>query len=416
MGQVGITVSTSNFADYAEGDNSIWDKVAGSAISHRQYGLGKITRIDQRPDYMPLIHARFDDFSEVFNPKSFKCDMLSTLDIPSELASSFFAWEKEKALKEGDPWKLAEECANLRKSNQSEKVIKLITEALKNHQYDRQAQAALLTTCGGAFRDIGNLEQAEKCARKAIRLNPKKYYAYNLLGAIYYQRGEPAEGYEFVKQALERGANKKSQEVKILEALENAGEDEKRKVAEYLHYKNPKLLEGFSESGYHQIIKQGENDKVEFKSSLRWDCRKQEVNKALEHDIAKAICAFLNTDGGTLFIGVDDDGDILGIENDCKTLGRKQSKDEFQRKVTELINNYLGKEFHEYITIRIKNIKNKEICVVKVSRSNLEAYLNNHGEEEFYIRAGTSSQKLSMSQANKYVTSHWDKNRAPPKT
>jgi hypothetical protein len=64
---------------------------------------------------------------------------------------------------------------------------------------------------------------------------------------------------------------------------------------------------------WNEIIGNGENDFVEFRSSIRWDYATKKINKTLEHDIAKTIAAFLNSEGGRLFIGIDDNGSVLGI-------------------------------------------------------------------------------------------------------
>jgi hypothetical protein len=60
----------------------------------------------------------------------------------------------------------------------------------------------------------------------------------------------------------------------------------------------------------------GENNTIEFKSSYRRDVRNQQLNDALKFQIIKTIAAFLNSEGGKLYVGVADDGTILGIEND----------------------------------------------------------------------------------------------------
>ena len=73
------------------------------------------------------------------------------------------------------------------------------------------------------------------------------------------------------------------------------------------------------------LIRRGEDDSLEFKSSFRYDYRLQKVNKALEAVIMKTLAGFMNTQGGTLLIGVADDGSILGLENDFHTLSRKDS-------------------------------------------------------------------------------------------
>jgi ATP-dependent DNA helicase RecG len=49
-------------------------------------------------------------------------------------------------------------------------------------------------------------------------------------------------------------------------------------------------------------IKKGENEQVEFKANI-------------QKEIANDICAFLNTDGGNILIGVSDDGDVNGIDD-----------------------------------------------------------------------------------------------------
>lgn len=158
---------------------------------------------------------------------------------------------------------------------------------------------------------------------------------------------------------------------------------------------------------YEEIIKAGENDYVEFKSSLRWDYEQGNVNKLMEHVIAKTISAFMNAEGGKLLIGVKDDGEILGIEKDCATLKNK-NKDGFLLQLTQVINQYLGKEFNQYINIKIEQIQGKDVSVVDVTNSAMPVFLKNAEKEEFYIRASASSQPMSIREANEYIRTHWD--------
>jgi hypothetical protein len=74
------------------------------------------------------------------------------------------------------------------------------------------------------------------------------------------------------------------------------------------------------------LIQEGESDELEFKSSLRWDYKQGKVNKELEGVIVKTVSAFANSDGGTLLIGVDDDGNALGIEKDLLSLNADLDK------------------------------------------------------------------------------------------
>lgn len=55
------------------------------------------------------------------------------------------------------------------------------------------------------------------------------------------------------------------------------------------------------------LIEQGESHIVEFKKSTT------DITK----DIYETICSFSNRDGGHIFLGIKDDGTILGIQLDC---------------------------------------------------------------------------------------------------
>ena len=157
---------------------------------------------------------------------------------------------------------------------------------------------------------------------------------------------------------------------------------------------------------YEEIIKGGENDYVEFKSSMRWDNKQGGGNKSIEYKIAKSISAFMNASGGRLFVGVDDSGEVSGIEKDFAIVPHN-NKDGFLLQLTQIINRYLGKEFHQYISIKIIPIASKEVCVVEVAHSKIPVFLKNEGKEEFYIRASASSQPMSIREANEYIRTHF---------
>lgn len=167
-----------------------------------------------------------------------------------------------------------------------------------------------------------------------------------------------------------------------------------------------KMVDG---TDWQIIIEKGENDFIEFKSSMRWDYREEKPNKALEQVIVKTISAFLNTKGGMLFIGVDDDGNTLGLENDYNTL-KKKNQDGFLLALTGLINQNLGKTVHKFVTSNIISINDKDVCIVSVERSNTPVFMGKNGKEEFYIRASASSQPMSMREAFDYIKTHWGEN------
>lgn len=154
------------------------------------------------------------------------------------------------------------------------------------------------------------------------------------------------------------------------------------------------------------LLHSGENDHLEFKSSLRWDYKLDQMNKALENVVLKTISAFLNTDGGILIIGVDDSGSIVGLEKDYETVSKKNS-DGFILTLTNLINQHLGKRVHKFVNLEIINKDGKDICAVSVSKCDGPVFFGKNDNETFFIRTSASSQRLSVSEVVGYIKSHW---------
>jgi hypothetical protein len=158
-----------------------------------------------------------------------------------------------------------------------------------------------------------------------------------------------------------------------------------------------------------ELISGGETDIVEFKSTLRYDLKTKSVNKILEYVVAKTIAAFLNTGGGHLLIGVDDKQNILGLSEDMITL-KKQNVDGFELQLIQVIKKYIGNEFSSHIKISFPECEGAYICLVKVSKSSSPVFIIFEGKEDFFIRAGCSSQPLSRVEQSAYEKEHWSNN------
>jgi len=155
-----------------------------------------------------------------------------------------------------------------------------------------------------------------------------------------------------------------------------------------------------------ELILKGETNLVEFKSTLRFDIKRGEVNKKLEYVIGKTIAAFLNTEGGHLVIGVDDNQNILGLDTDIQSMSKKNI-DGFELSLIEVIKKFIGAEFSSYIKISFPEIDGNQICLVKISKSSRPVFTAFEGKEDFFIRVGCSSQPLGREKQSQYEKSHW---------
>ncbi len=172
----------------------------------------------------------------------------------------------------------------------------------------------------------------------------------------------------------------------------------------------PEKLRITDEEKIKKILLQGESENTEFKSSLRWDYKNTCVNKDLEKVIIKSIAAFSNAKGGKILIGVQDDGSLLGLDNDYSTL-KNQNADFFELHLRNIVDKEFGQDFcASQIQCSFYSIKNpegsiKEIAIITIKASDEPVYLNleNKGEV-FYVRSGNSSRKIeNLSDLMRYV-------------
>ncbi|MDO8497145.1 MAG: putative DNA binding domain-containing protein [bacterium] len=155
------------------------------------------------------------------------------------------------------------------------------------------------------------------------------------------------------------------------------------------------------------LIEEGEGLFLEFKETLRYDTRKGEVSKEIEKMVLKTIVGFLNADGGTLLIGVNDDGNVIGLENDFKSLPKK-NRDGFENHLNMLIKTMIGLSFAKYTSVKFEKVDDRDICLITVREGHKPAYLiNGDKKEDFYVRVGNSTQPFSMSETSDYIKTHW---------
>lgn len=162
-----------------------------------------------------------------------------------------------------------------------------------------------------------------------------------------------------------------------------------------------------------EMIQGGENHHVEFKTTMRYDLRQNNVSKTLEGVILKTIAAFSNGQGGTLIMGVTDDMDVVGLDNDYNTL-KDGTKDGFELHLRNLINHAYGIEFAaNNLSITFPLVDEVEICLVEIKQGNKPLFLelaDKYGikHEHFYLRSGNSSPALPPSEQARYIRTRFN--------
>ena len=163
-------------------------------------------------------------------------------------------------------------------------------------------------------------------------------------------------------------------------------------------FRSRKFLETPSEK-IKFMISQGEGPKLEFKSSIRTNLHTNAIDKNIEFATLKTIVAYLNTEGGTIIVGVSDDGTILGLEKDAFP-----SNDKLKLHVNNMIKEHIGSQFRPFIDFELFPIDDKHILKIDCLPSPKRVFLRQNSEEEFYVRNGPATIRLSGNALIDYVS------------
>lgn len=112
-----------------------------------------------------------------------------------------------------------------------------------------------------------------------------------------------------------------------------------------------------------------ENESIEFKENYT-------------DKIYKEIIAFLNTKSGTIYIGYDDNGNLIGLNN-CK---------EIEEKISNGVKTNIYPDARVFISLNVEKLEDKNYIVIQVSKGVDIYYLKDKGiVKGTYLRTGSCS-------------------------
>lgn len=158
------------------------------------------------------------------------------------------------------------------------------------------------------------------------------------------------------------------------------------------------------------LIASGESQCLEFKSTVRFNMHTQEPDKRLEQVAVKTVAGFLNSDGGVLAIGVDDEGQPLGVDSDLATFKSKPNLDGLELFLRELFDANLSTTTAGLVRISFEPLSGITIGLVRVTPSGKPVFAkgqNGRGHTDFWVRIGNASKQLHGEEMLHYQAEHW---------
>ncbi len=185
--------------------------------------------------------------------------------------------------------------------------------------------------------------------------------------------------------------------------------ERRRLLAEAINTFMDSLLTTATSKGWtiNDFVARGEGPTLEFKSSIRWDYKTESVNPILEKVIAKTLAGFMNHTGGTILVGVTDDGSIVGVQRDMASLTKKPNQDGLALHLTEILTKYFGAASAAMVDMSFASIDEKPLIVLSVEPAQQPVFVEDQGSAEFYVRSGASTRQFNVKEATDYIGSRW---------
>lgn len=168
----------------------------------------------------------------------------------------------------------------------------------------------------------------------------------------------------------------------------------------------PTFIGSLEKNSIADLVRHGESITLEFKSTLQWDVEQNKKNRDLRNSSLKTIAAFLNSEGGTLIIGVADDGSVFGLQHDL-SLVKGGNLDGFEQTLMSLIKEFLGPEFARSINVHFGQLDEKDVCAITVSKTNQPVFMKGEKGKVFYVRLGNTTHDLDAEKTYKYIEANW---------
>jgi len=182
------------------------------------------------------------------------------------------------------------------------------------------------------------------------------------------------------------------------------------------------------------LLSSNESQSLEFKGSM-WTMYKGKNYQAVEEQtkksfelqdsIVKTIAGFLNTDGGTLLIGVadkprssgDEPATVVGIEGDFRWLKMgRQDIEGYSHALSQILNDAFGDESTIKLFVNVTFPEHMGLTLCRIDVRSLPRVINGEiyvktktmGEEEFFFRASDTTTHASVKSANRYIRHHFE--------
>ena len=153
-----------------------------------------------------------------------------------------------------------------------------------------------------------------------------------------------------------------------------------------------------------QLLIRDESRVVECKQTARWNVRDQRKDRTMEQVVVKTVAGMLNDRGGTLLIGVTDNGEPVGLDDDYAQVSPPNA-DAYVNWLDTLFEHNLGHAGAHRLTIRIDQVDERDVCRIDVPASSRPIWVKAKGiSDVLYQRRNNSTRPVPPTEIAQFIT------------
>jgi hypothetical protein len=158
-----------------------------------------------------------------------------------------------------------------------------------------------------------------------------------------------------------------------------------------------------------ELIAGGETDRVELKSTARWNTRTGAKDERMEAEVAITVAGFMNAGGGTVLVGVDDEGHVLGLADDMAVVPGRD-RDGFELWLRTMLAERLGRAVTADVGVSFPVVEGREVCRIDVAPADRPVFVGATGgarTADFHLRVGNTTRRLLTDEVLEYQARRW---------
>jgi hypothetical protein len=182
------------------------------------------------------------------------------------------------------------------------------------------------------------------------------------------------------------------------------------KIVDFIRRENirarlSRVLSEEGDVGLQEMVQRDESDTLEFKPSLFVNYEGSDGDEYFP--ILKSIAGFMNSEGGTLLIGVDRENGITGITEDFARLKGKKDWDGWLKQFSDILSKYIRPADAGLVKVDKIHYQGKIVAKVYVHKATGPIYIRKKGANMFFIRSMNATKPiLDLEEFANYLKDH----------